>query len=125
MSAMPIPDAALAHHIAILGKTGSGKSNAAKVVTEILLARRERVCAVDPTGTWFGLRLDRSGKKPSPWPIVIFGGEHADLPIAGEHGAAIAETISTSSTSAIIDTRQMTVAARTKFFTDFAETLIR
>lgn len=125
MKTHPIPDAALQNHIAILGKTGSGKSNAAKTVAERLLADgRTRICAIDPTGTWWGLRLASDGKQPSPWPIVIFGGEHADLPIAAEHGAAIAETIGTSSTSAIIDTRQMSVGARSRFFTAFAETLI-
>jgi hypothetical protein len=121
----PIPAEALAYHIAILGKTGSGKSNAAKVVAEDLMSRGERVCAIDPTGTWWGLRLDAGGKKPSPHQVAIFGGSHADLPIGATHGAAVAEAIGTSSTSAIIDTRLMKVGERTKFFTDFAETLLQ
>jgi uncharacterized protein len=121
----PIPAAALAYHIAILGKTGSGKSNAAKVVAEDLMSRGERVCAIDPTGTWWGLRLDAGGKRPSAYPVAIFGGSHADLPIGATHGAAVAEAIGTSSTSAIIDTRLMKVSERTKFFTDFAETLLQ
>lgn len=124
MSDQPIPAAALAHHIAILGKTGSGKSNAAKTVVEAALDRGERVCVLDPTGSWYGLRLARNGK-PSPYPVVIFGGAHADIPVAGAHGAAIAETVGTSSTPAVIDTRLMTVGERTRFFTDFAEALLR
>lgn len=119
-----IPVEALANHIAILGKTGSGKSNAAKTVVEGLLDRGERVCVLDPTGTWFGLRLTRKGK-PSPYPIVIFGGVHADIPIGGAHGAAIAETVGTTTTPAVIDTRLLSVADRTRFFTDFAEALLR
>jgi hypothetical protein len=125
MARFPIPDEALRQHIAILGKTGSGKSNAAKTAVEILLARGERVCAIDPTGTWWGLRLRDDGKKPSPWPVVIFGGEHADLPLGPNHGAAVAEAIGTSSTPAVIDTRLMTVGERTRFFTAFAEALLR
>ncbi|HEX2255622.1 MAG TPA: DUF87 domain-containing protein [Afifellaceae bacterium] len=124
MTAHPIPPAALESHIAILGKTGSGKSNLAKVMVEALLASAARVCVVDPTGTWYGLRLLPNGK-PSPWPVVIFGGEHGDLPVAAEHGAAIAETIGTSASPAIVDTRLLTVGARTRFFTDFAEALLR
>lgn len=124
MSAYPIPVEALANHIAILGKTGSGKSNAAKTLAEQALDRSERVCVIDPTGTWYGLRLTRKGK-PSPYKVVIFGGKHGDLPIGAAHGAAIAETVGTTSTPAVIDTRLMTVGDRTRFFTDFAEALLR
>ena len=121
----PVPPAALEKHIAILGKTGSGKSNLAKTIAEDLLARGERVCVIDPTGTWWGLRLMADGATPSGYPIVIFGGQHADLPAAAAHGAHIAKAIGTSSTPAIIDTRQLTVSDRTRFFTGFAETLIQ
>ena len=78
-----------------------------------------------PTGTWWGLRLMADGNTPSGHPIVIFGGQHADLPIGAAHGAAIARAIGTSSTPAIIDTRELTVSDRTRFFTGFAETLVR
>ena len=121
----PIPDAALSWHIAILGKTGSGKSNAAKTVAEKLMSKGERVCVIDPTGTWWGLRLDRGGVKKSVYEPVIFGGTHGDIPLAAEHGAAIAEAVGTSSTSAIIDTRLLSVGKRTKFFAAFGESLLQ
>lgn len=119
-----IPAAALENHIAILGKTGSGKSNVAKVLAEKLMDAGERVCVIDPTGTWFGLRLMANGK-PSPYHPVIFGGEHGDLPLSELHGPVIGEAIGTSSDSAIIDTRALTVGQRVRFFTGFAETLLR
>ena len=122
---LAIPAAALETHIAILGKTGSGKSNLAKTITETLLAQGKRVCVIDPTGTWWGLRLDSDGVTPSPHRIVIFGGAQGDLPAEAAHGAVIAEAIATSATPAIIDTREMTVAARTTLFTAFAETVLR
>lgn len=121
----PIPAGALDKHIAILGKTGSGKSNLAKTIAEDLLAQGQRVCVIDPTGTWWGLRLMADGAAPSGHPIVIFGGQHADLPVGPNHGAAIARTVGTSSTPAIVDTRMMSVSDRTRFFTGFAETLIQ
>ena len=65
-------------HCAIIGKSGSGKSYAAKGIVEGLLDRGERVCIVDPTGVWFGLKSKASGKSGA-YPIVIFGGEHADI----------------------------------------------
>lgn len=119
-----IPPEALESHIGVLGKTGSGKSNLAKVMAEELMSAGERVCVIDPTGTWWGLRLKKNGK-PSQFAPVIFGGEHADIEISEHHGAVIAEAIGTSSDSAIIDTRLMGSNARTRFFTAFAEALLR
>jgi hypothetical protein len=121
---MLIPKAALESHIAILGKTGSGKSNAAKTIAEKLMADGERVCVIDPTGTWWGLRLTPDGKK-SKYEPTIFGGEHGDLPLSELHGPVLGEAIATSSDSAIIDTRSLTVGQRSRFFTAFAEALLR
>ena len=58
--------------------------------------------------------------------FIIFGGQHADFPTSGDaHGEAVAEVIATSSRSAIVDTSDLTVGARTRFFAGFAETLLR
>jgi uncharacterized protein len=108
----------------VFGKSGSGKSYAAKGIVEGLLDRGERVCIVDPTGVWFGLKSKASGKSGA-YPIVIFGGEHADFPLGQLHGETIAEIVATSNTPAIIDTSLMKVGERTRFFTDFASELLR
>jgi hypothetical protein len=73
---------------------------------------------------FWGLRLLANGAS-SGLDVVIFGGQRGDLPLAATHGAAIAEIVGTTSTPVILVTRQMTVADRTRFFTDFAETLVR
>lgn len=121
----PIPGAALAHHIGIVGKTGSGKSYAAQGIAEQLIAHGARVCIIDPTDRFWGLRLRPDGRGASGLEPVIFGGQHADLPLSGAHGAAIAEIAGTTTTPIILATRLMTVGERTRFFTDFAETLLR
>lgn len=121
----PIPEAALAQHIAVLGKTGSGKSYAVRgAAVEPLLDAGARVCVVDPTGAWHGLRSSASGTRAG-YPVVIFGGQHADLPLGGAHGEAIAEVIGTSSTPSILDTSLMKVSERTRFFADFADAIVR
>lgn len=119
-----LPREVLDMHVGILGKTGSGKSNLAKATVERLDDEGARYCVIDPTGTWYGLRLTPA-RKPSKYQPVIFGGQHADIPIGRTHGAAVAETIGTTSTSAIIDTRTMTVGERTDFFIGFGETLLQ
>ena len=124
MAKHPIPDAALAQHIAILGKAGSGKTYTAKGEVETILRKKGRVCIIDPTGAWHGLRSSATGKRGG-FPVVIFGGDHADWPLAQEHGEALAEIIGTSTTPSILDTSLMRVGERTRFFTDFAEALLR
>lgn len=118
------PKKTLTQHIAVLGKTGSGKSYAVRGIVEGLLDEGARVCIIDPTGAWHGLRSSATGKSAG-YPVVIFGGSHADLTLAGQYGEAIAETIGTSSTPAIIDTSLMKVGERTRFMADFADALIR
>jgi hypothetical protein len=54
-----------------------------------------------------------------------FGGEHADVVLGAIHGESIAEIVATSNTPAIIDTSLMRVGERTRFFTDFANELLR
>src|SRR5262245_728079 len=120
-----IPDAALESHVAFLGKTGSGKSFATQGIAERLIEKRRRVCMIDPTDRYWGLRLGFDGKSPSGYEPVIFGGQHADLPLSATHGPALAEIVGTTTTPVIISTRLMTVRDRTRFFTEFAEELIR
>jgi hypothetical protein len=119
-----IPNEALKNHIAILGKAGSGKTYAAKGIVEGLLDAGERVCVIDPTGVWHGLRSKANGKAGA-YPVLIFGGEHGDLSLGQMHGEAVAEIVATSNTPAIIDTSMMKVGERTRFFTDFAGELLR
>lgn len=121
---LPIPAAALANHIAVLGKTGSGKTWAMKTIVEYLLDQGQRVCIVDPTGAWYGLRTLADGMRAG-YPVAIFGGTHGDFPLQAHHGDELAEIIGTTSTPAIIDVSQLRTSERTRLFTDLAEGLLR
>lgn len=92
MNSHPIPDAALAQHVAVVGKTGAGKSYAAKGIVERLLGLGRRVCVIDPTSAWWGLRSSADGARPG-FPVAVFGGEHADVAIAPGSGAALAAIV--------------------------------
>lgn len=120
----PIPKEALRQHIIALGKTGSGKSSKLRVLVEALLSIDAPVCIVDPKGDWWGLKSSADGKE-SGFPIVIFGGEHADVPINEHSGAHIAELVATGNRSALIDLGGWMVGERTRFFIDFASTLFK
>lgn len=117
-----IPDDALNQHIAILGKTGSGKTYAAKGIVERLLDERRQVVIIDPTGAWFGLRLGRNGKSKG-FDIPLLGGKHADLPLAERSGGAVARLVTEQRASVVVDTGDLGVGEYTRWFTDFATTL--
>lgn len=109
-------------HVAVLGKTGSGKTYAAKGIVEQWLDDKRQVCVLDPTGAWWGLRLRANGK-PSDYRIVILGGERADIPLPDRSGAAVARLVTEQHANVVVDTSGFTVSEYTRWFTDFAQTL--
>lgn len=119
-----IPDGILAQHIIALGKTGSGKSSKMRVLVEHLLAADQPVCIIDPKGDWWGIKSSADGKKAG-FPIVIFGGEHADVPLNERAGAHVAELIATGNRSCLIDLGGWMVGERTRFFIEFASSLFK
>lgn len=121
---MKLPKEIFAQHIAVLGKTGSGKSSALRLMVEGLLDDKQPVCIIDPKGDWWGLKSSASGKSAG-YPVVIFGGEHADVPINAHSGSHVAELIATGNRPCIIDLGGWMPGERTRFFVDFASTLFR
>lgn len=119
-----IPEAALQQHIAVLGKTGSGKTFAVKGIIEGLLSENRRVGIIDPTGAWWGLRSSRDGKGAG-FPILVLGGDHGDLPLPSLGGAAVARLLTDQAVNLVADTSHLTIGERTRWFIDFANTLHR
>lgn len=120
-----IPEAALGQHIAVLGKTGSGKTFAAKAaIVEPLLERGRRVGIVDPTDAWWGLRSSRDGKGPG-FPVLVLGGDHGDLPLPANGGGAVARLLVEQRVNLVASTKHLTIGERTRWFIDFAGTVSR
>jgi hypothetical protein len=118
------PVAAIRHNLIALGKTRAGKSSKLRVLAEYLLEGGSPVCIIDPKGDWWGLKSSADGKRAG-FPIVIFGGEHADVPINEHSGAHVAEIIATGNRPALIDLGGWMVGQRTRFFVDFAGTFFK
>ncbi len=115
----------LDHPTAIVGATGSGKTFTAKGAVEQLLAEGRRVIIIDPTGAWWGLRAGADGDEAGGFPVIIFGGDHADVEITpdGETGKALALALADRDVQAIIDTSEMTGGEKNRFLTPFLEHL--
>ena len=111
---------------AIVGTTGAGKTFTARGAVEQLLELGRRVVIVDPTGVWWGLRSPPEGTPEGTgdgYPVVIFGGDHADIGITEHDGKAIALAMAERQVQAIIDVSDMTGGEKVRFLTDFFETL--
>src|SRR3954470_10720724 len=115
--------AALDERLAIVGTSGSGKTYAAKGLVEHLLEVSARVCVVDPLGVWWGLRAGADGATPG-YPVVVFGGRHADVALDESMGAALGRLIGTRPLACVVDLSELgSAAARRRFMAAFAESV--
>lgn len=110
--------------LAVLAKKGAGKSYTSSVMIEELLDAGQVPVILDPTGAWFGLKSSADGKSAG-YPMVIFGGEHADLPLEETAGEATARAIVEQRFPAIIDLSLFRKGQVKRFVTPFLETLYR
>lgn len=123
MTPHPIPSSALDTATAIVGRTGSGKTFAGKGAVEGMLAEGRRVCVIDPTGAWWGLRRSADGTGDG-LPVVIFGGDHGDVPIAEASGIALGEIVASGrAPQCVVDVSEFSTGQAVRFLTDFFEAL--
>jgi hypothetical protein len=108
--------------LVILAKRGSGKTYTAAKMVEGMLAVEQPVCVVDPLGVWWGLRSSADGKSPG-LPVVIFGGEHADVPLEETAGRVIADVVVERRVPAVLDLSLLSKSAARRFMVDFMERL--
>ena len=118
-----LPVEALDDRIAIVGTAGSGKTYAAKGFVEQLLGSGAHVAIVDPLGVWWGLRASAGGDAAG-YPVVIFGGRHADVPITAETGSALGRMIAAERLVCVVDLSELgSNSARRRFMAAFCEAL--
>lgn len=121
-----IPEAALSQHVAILGKTRSGKTNSAKLVIEQVAGAGSRVCVIDPIkADYWGLTSSANGKHAG-LPFHIVGGSRGHVPLHAGAGAAIAGVVASGALKlSIIDMENFGPKESGPFFAAFMETIFR
>jgi hypothetical protein len=117
-----LPPEAITQTFAILAKRGVGKTYTASVFVEEIIKAKLPVVVVDPIGVWWGLRAAADGVSAG-LPIVIAGGDHADVPITPGAGEAVARLVVEANLSLVIDLSTFRKGEQHQFMTDFAEAL--
>lgn len=102
----------------VYGARGSGKTTFGRVLAEEAHRAKQRVCAIDLKGDWYGLKSTADGTGPGI-PVVVFGGDHADLPLEEGAGTFVAETVAGLEQSCILDLEYFSKGKQVTFLTDF------
>jgi len=123
LGSMQLPLNAATKTFAILSKRGAGKSYTGAVLAEELHKNNVPFVVFDPIDVWWGLRLAKNGKDKG-LPVVVFGLEHADIPLTRDIGREIAQAIVQENVSCVISTFGMPKIAQRHLIAEFAEELL-
>lgn len=110
--------------IAYLAKRNAGKTYCASVQTEEMLKAGIPIVVIDGMGIWWGLRVSKDGKG-NGFPVVVFGGEHQDLPLVPEKAEQIARAIVQSNISCVLDLSELSKGQSRKVVEHFLDELRR
>ncbi|HMI86820.1 MAG TPA: hypothetical protein VK550_22155, partial [Polyangiaceae bacterium] len=106
----------------IYGSRGSGKTSLAAVFAEEVSKAGQRFCAIDLKGDLYGLKSTADGKGDGI-PVVIFGGEHQDVPLEDGAGAFVGETVAGLGQSCVLDLEHFSKGKQVRFLAAFFEAL--
>ncbi len=110
---------------AILAQRRKGKTYAASVIAEEMVAAKQPFVALDPTGAWWGLRASADGTQAG-LPVVILGGQHGDVKLERTAGRLVADLVVDQPGYYVIDFSLFESGeAERQFAVDFAERLYR
>ena len=119
---LDLPAELVTQTVAILAKRGVGKTFTAAVMAEQMIGAGLPVAVVDPIGVWWGLRSSADGKRPG-LPVIILGGDHADVPLEVAGGAVVADFLIDARQPVVIDLARFRKGEQITFMTAFAERL--
>lgn len=123
-SDLSLPRESVTWVISYLAKRGAGKTYCSSVQAEEMLKAQIPIVVIDGMGIWWGLRIANDGLNAG-LPIVVFGGEHADLPLIPEKAGEMAKAIVESNISCVLDLSPFSKYAARKILTPFLNELYR
>ena len=121
---LALPLDAVTQTFGVLAMRGAGKTNLARVMAEEMFAARLPFVAVDPVGSWWGLRSSRDGKQAG-LEVPIFGGRRGDVPLEKTGGVLVADLVVGERLSCVLDVSDFSEGDKTRFLIDFGERLYR
>ena len=121
---LSLPLEVVTQTIGLLAKRRAGKSYTIRRLIEQLFKAGQQIVVVDPKGDMWGIRSSSDGKKPG-LPIVIFGGEHGDVPLEAGNGETVARLVVEERVNLLIDLSLFRKHEVATFMTAFLETLYR
>jgi hypothetical protein len=121
---LKLPPEAVAWVIGFLAKRNAGKTYNAADLCEEMLKANIPVIVIDGMSVWWGLRVGKDGTG-SGLPIVILGGEHADIKLDPTKIEKIVEALLQTNTSAVLDIGQLRKGEQMRVVTAFVEELYR
>jgi hypothetical protein len=123
LGSIQIPLNAATKTFAILAKRGAGKTYTGAVPAEEFHKNRIPFVVFDPIDVWWGLRLGKDGQSKG-MPVVVFGAEHADIPLSREMGRNIAQAVVKENVSCVLSTFGMPKIAQRHLTAEFSEELL-
>jgi DNA helicase HerA-like ATPase len=117
-----LPASTAIQRFAFLAKSGAGKTYCGADLAEEMLKNGVPIIVIDPMGIWWGLRKAADGRSDG-YPVVVFGGDHGDLPLDTEKAQDLARAIVESNISAVIDVAELSHGALQRFIPPFLEEL--
>lgn len=106
----------------VYGARGAGKTTFGAVVAEELHKVRQRFCAIDLKGDLWGLKATADGRGEGI-PVVIFGGDHADLPLEEGAGKFLGELVASLEQSVVLDLEHLSKGKQVRFLSEFFSAL--
>jgi uncharacterized protein len=121
-NALQLPLEFVTERISFLARTGAGKSGGMRVMAEEMIRAGQFIVFLDPKGDAWGIRA--AGDGPG-LPVLIMGGERADVPLEPTAGKFVADFLVANRISTVLDVSEFSEADMVRFVADFADRFYR